>query len=628
MSLPLRFLSLFLAVQAVLFVASAQNGVPTPSASQSAALPILRARAKLVVVDVVVTDRYHQPVKNLKAEDFSVFEDKSQQKITSFEEHTALSPGEALKFSVLPKLPPGVFTNITPAPVNSAINILLIDSLNTPLNDQIYLREEILKYLETVHSGTSIAIFGLSNRMVMLQGFTSDPEVLRTAARNVKNAASPLIPERMGGGGETETIADTAGAFGTGSGALSGDAQANLALLVSQVQSTQLQLRARITLDSLNLLARYLSGIPGRKNLVWFSGAFPLDLRPDHSESGFNPFFEQTDAGREYRETVNLMARAQVAVYPVDVRGVIVSPSFQAASAAAIKDVTPISDKSDVQNAIIHETMSRLAEDTGGHSFYNLNNLSEAMDQAITEGANYYTLAYTPTNGKWHGDFRRIEIKVPEHKATLAYRHGYYAVDPDSKITALTSSAPPAPDSRASGERAMERAMGFGVPAIAGIRFKTRVLPAKGLDDKAASGNSFTVFGSNEAHGSFKRLVVDFDTEGHDFDLTANPDGTYHLEVQFAALVSRHGDGRLVNSMSSTIRSDLSAQQRTAILNGGLPFRFQVSVPPKGEYTLRLGVRDLNSDRIGSMEIPVTTVIKLPEVEIPLPPAPPARTAN
>jgi hypothetical protein len=65
----------------------------------------------------------------------------------------------------------------------------------------------------------------------------------------------------------------------------------------------------------------------GRKNLIWFSGSFPLNILPDPEQAvfGVNPF-SVDDFQDDVRATTSLLSRAQVAVYPIDARGVFISP--------------------------------------------------------------------------------------------------------------------------------------------------------------------------------------------------------------------------------------------------------------------------------------------------------------
>ncbi len=88
------------------------------------------------------------------------------------------------------------------------------------------------------------------------------------------------------------------------------------------MESFQPQLRARYTLDAHNLLARDLSNLPGRKNLIWFSGSFPISILPDPSLK--DPFAVMASSEDEFKETVDLLVLSQVAVYPIDARGLMV----------------------------------------------------------------------------------------------------------------------------------------------------------------------------------------------------------------------------------------------------------------------------------------------------------------
>src|SRR6202040_835201 len=107
---------------------------------------------------------------------------------------------------------------------------------------------------------------------------------------------------------------------------------ANMRQFEAQQQSFQLQLRVKYTLDAMSQIARYLSSIPGRKNLIWFSGSFPISVLPDTTGNLPDPFAVVADYEKEFRDTVNLLARSQVAVYPVDARGLTNAPVYDAAT--------------------------------------------------------------------------------------------------------------------------------------------------------------------------------------------------------------------------------------------------------------------------------------------------------
>jgi VWFA-related protein len=440
---------------AVLFVAAtspalAQNVATAPpptspttvpatptSKTQAAPAQTIKTTAQLVVVDVVVTDKNQKPVHGLPAADFTLTEDNAPQVIKNFEEHTALTMADATKFGPMPILPPGIFTNYSPAPANGAVDILLLDTLNTPMADQAYVRQQLLAYLKSTPPGTRLAIFGLTTHLILLQGFTSNPETLKNFLAKGFSKGSPLLDDQVGGGGIQNSQADSLEDNG-------GDPTliANLRQFDALQQSFQLQLRAQYTLDAMNNIARYLANIPGRKNLIWFSGSFPIDILPDSNLT--DPFAVVASSEDEFRDTVDLLARSQVAVYPIDARGLMNSPVFSASTsrnytgAKGIQRMSQDQSKFFTDTAGEHGTMQAMADATGGHAFVNTNGLTQAVATAIDDGSNFYTLAYTPNHSERDGKFRKIKVQLARQGFTLSYRKGYYADDPDKLKTPST----------------------------------------------------------------------------------------------------------------------------------------------------------------------------------------------
>ena len=434
----MRICSLLLVVS----IASPVFAQTTP-APQPAPAVTLRAQAKLVVVDVVVTDRDHHPVHNLSQQDFSVLENSKPQTINSFQEHKAAAAAKLTPTA----MPPGYFTNETTVPPNQAVNILLLDALNTPMQDQTYVRQQLLDYLKKSPPGNNIAIFGLSTKLVMLQGFTSDPEVLKAALLKVNSKASSQLNDVIGGNGTADTAADQNESMDN---ILSDALVANLQTFMDIQQSFQTMVRVKNTLDAMNVLARYLSAIPGRKNLIWFSGSFPLNVMPDVADGSNNSFAGVADAAEEYRETTNLLtarpgcglsdrcSRAPGCPYrrwrshrPLR------RPHSPSGRGAPLADPTTAFA---LANFDEHQTMERMATDTGGHAFFNTNGLTDAVAKAVDDGSSYYSLSYSPGNTEWKGDFRRIQVNLAQQGYTLEYRHGYFADDPNSPTSAVSSS--------------------------------------------------------------------------------------------------------------------------------------------------------------------------------------------
>src|SRR5215831_3937514 len=150
-------------------------------------IPTLKARVRLVVVDVVVSNNKGEPVPGLKKEDFEVSEDGKPQTVSVFEEHRGVRPTQIK----LPPMPPGVYTNFPVTQTADSVNIILLDALNTPSSDQTYVHSQMLKYLRTIPPRTRVAIFTLASRLIMLQGITTDSSLLLAALNSEKAGPSP-----------------------------------------------------------------------------------------------------------------------------------------------------------------------------------------------------------------------------------------------------------------------------------------------------------------------------------------------------------------------------------------------------------------------------------------------------
>ena len=597
--------------------------------SAHAQTPTLRSTARLVVVDVVVTDANNHPVPNLPQSAFTLLEAKTPQRITTFQEHKALTPGQAAQFEPVPRLPPGIFTNFVPTPTNAALDILLLDALNTPIKDQLYVRTQLLDYLKHARPGTSVAIFGLSTQLRLLQGFTSDPEVLKQIVTRQLAGTSPLLDDPLTGN-PTDMISDQLSSVAYISPAA---VQADLQTFASMQAGVQQTLRVQGTLDAMNQLARYLADLPGRKNLLWFSGSFPLEVLPETAPGTADPFAAVGSSEAEYRETTNLLTRAQVAVYPIDARGLNTPPSIDASNgnthyASRPGSMLQDNNKFNLQLTGEHDTMERMATDTGGRAFFNTNGLAEAVDKAIDAGSSFYTLAYTPQESSHNGEYRPIHITLAGQKYNLSYRRGYYAEDPDSRLSALSNptsglTADPGP---------MRRAMTHGAPGPTQIIFKARVLPTSTASESTlAQGN---IAASPKSKAPYRRYAVDFAADAHTIHFTPSADGNLHAAVDFAALVyTPNGDP--VTTLIRNLAANITPAQYAQLLRTGFPLHAEISVPDsdsRANLSLRLLVHDRLSNRIGATELPVAAVKNLPPAPVPAaaqpPPAPAAPAAS
>ena len=573
---------------------TAQAGPPAATGSADT----IRAGTQIVILDVTVTGADGLPVNHLKAADFTVLENGTPQRVDRCEEHTLAPTGATMP--KIPRMPAGTYTNFSLAPDDGPLNVILLDTLNTPMASQMMAPQKMIRFIESMKPNQRVAIFGLSTRLYLLQGFTSNPDLLRVAlgGKRSNSKTSPLLPDAIG----TEAVSDQmAEAFGNVPG--SAEVIANLKQFEAVVATEQLRDRVLITLTAMNQLARYLNGLPGRKNLVWMSGSFPLNVMPDGDMA--NPFAAVMNMEDSFRETTNLLARSQVAVYPVDARGLFSAPMLEASSstpygrnpARFTKDLQTFSTNTVGE----HSTMYQMAEATGGKAYVNTNDLSGAVDSALNAGANYYTLVYSPTNRDWNGKYRKIVVHSANGtRYTLTYRRGYYADDPSHKTlnhdsTAATKSATARIDP-------MNAAMQRGAPDPTQILFKARIVPA-GTSDKLAEG-SVT---AGKVKPPYRAFTIDLAGKAEDFELQLQPDGTRLSRAQFATVVY-DADGQAVTLFSQNTQSKIQPATYQQMLQNGLQYHEQISVPVKGDYFLRIGIRDNISGKVGALEIPVSVI--------------------
>jgi VWFA-related protein len=576
------------------------------TAPQPASNPVatIQAGTQLVVVDVVATDSKQNAVHGLKASDFTVLENGSAQQVIGFEEHAAPSAAELAKAPGALHLPPGVFTNFTPMPASGAVNVLLLDALNTPMKDQVYVRDQLLDFVRKADPGTRIAIFGLNNRLIMLQGFTSDLTLLKQALQKAQAGGSWLLEDVVGNTGGNPVSQQMSEVSG-------GDS--NLAMLIASMHQMEAikaaddsQTRAHMTLDAMNELAHYLAGISGRKNLIWFSASFPLNVFPDGSIA--NPAATVEDSEAEFRETTNLLTRSQVAVYTVDARGLDTrqTPIAQTTRMGDMSRNAVVSAAAQTfeKNANEHMTLSSMAAETGGQAYLDNNGLASAVSKAIANGANYYTLSYRPSDPRQNGDFRKIQVRLDRSGVSLAHRSGYFALD--AKHPAASGSSPMQPTS-------FVKAMLRGAPVATEIMMKLQVAPvSSGTETTLAKNNMLSPepAAKNLAKGPFRRYLIDVAADGHDVQITPTGDGRYTFQVEMRTFVY-DGSGRVVSVAMEKERGNLTPSSLANMLRVGLPFRQEVSVPANGEYYLRTSLHDLATDRYGSVEMPVAAVAKL-----------------
>lgn len=551
------------------FAQQAQQSAPAIPA------PTIRVTTHMVLVDAVVTDKQGKPVPGLRAEDFVLEEGGKAQKISSLTTTTQTA-------AAAPALPPGIYSNQAQYRSTGApITVMLLDALNTPFTDQAYARRQMLAFVKEQFKPTDrMAVFALTGGLNLLQDFTSDPQVLYTALQRYKsqpqefanaNKASTTAEQDSTPNTVTAALDPSTGPLtdnspsatlrgGGASIAISNALQALQQFEGAQVAYAKDQ-RAVMTLNALNSLGRIMGGLPGRKNLIWVTGDLPFSFIPEdrtmtqdelsedlpslntrrveeHSAGNYAATFRASHA-EEIREVAARLASAQVAVYPVDARGLSISTNIDS-----------------------QETMREMARETGGRAYVNQNEIQVGVQRAFADESASYTIGYYPENKKYDNKYRSIKVKVKRDGVEIQSRRGYYAIDPTT-IKGYDA------------KREVSSALGDIVPSTL-VGFKAQVKPPATNSVPGKLGVTYLVDASTlsaEDVSGGKRLNVDF----------------------FASI---YAGGKIVSSGGKKIDQVFDANTYQQILQNGLATHLDLD-PQAGQ--LRLAVQDGKTGLVGTI---------------------------
>jgi VWFA-related protein len=557
-----------LAVVSALFLAGLCYSRPqeqqTPGSSPLQG-PSIKAESRIVVVDVVVTDKQGQSVPGLSKEDFHVSEDSDPQIVTSVEEHKGAAPNE----TKLPPMPPNVFTNFPTASGADSVNVLLLDLLNTQPQNQSFVRQQVIKYLAEVPAGTRLAIFALDSRLRIVRGFTTDFSGLSAALEDKKQGVAPEVSRNLQTDANQYSDAEILRQMRRSQAAPTA---------IDAVESFQrdesvdrVNARIEATLQAFQQIARYLSGIPLRKNLIWFSDNFPISFSPD--TRGRAPKNQE-----HVQKTSDMLTAAQVAIYPVSALGVLADPTFDASKLGGSRR------ELEARLSANQIAMEAIAEETGGRAFYSTNALSNAIKDAVGNGSHYYTLAYSPANAKNDGKFRRIQVSLADGSYKLAYRRGYFADQPGYEGTSQQGADDP-----------FVPLIGLGMPDFDQILFKVQLAPK----NPQPPANAKRAGNNTKLKAPFTRYDVNFAVALPDIAMGADANGMRSGNIEIM-LVAFGANGDILNFVKKRSNLKMEPNMYEATQQVGMQVHEEIDVPA-GESYLRVGIYDLNSGKCGTV---------------------------
>jgi VWFA-related protein len=522
-----------IAIFALAMVAAIGAGLMRAAQVTAPAQERLRVATRLVQIDVIVLDKHGNPVTGLTKDDFVVVDNKSQRTIQLFStEASQVLPGAQ-------PLPPGTYSNeIQAAGVPSNLTVILLDSFNTGSLDQAYMRGQIAKLLRTLRAEDRVALYTLGARLRVLHEFTSDRASLdaslkrylgeRAADMDLAKSESMSVLNR-----NLEAVSQDAG--------------------IDENQAFAIDHR-HPTAEALRIIADHVGSLPGRKNLLWVSGSFPFSLEANNLQRTADG--QKIPYATDVELTMRALTEANVAVYPVDARGLIDGGLNEARS--------PASTEQDMEN---FGAMEILARRTGGFAFYNTNAIEGSIRQAIDDSRVTYQLGFYPEDVNWDGSFHKLHVKVNLLDAHVQTREGYFAL-PEPNIAGTTWAE-------------MISEIATSPVEATGIRIRVEVTP-------------------HEAQEKTLSLLLSLDTAQFQFVR----DGGVLNDVVSVAFIQLDEQNRVIETHPLRLPLAIDAETYAQLMKQGMILTRDVRVLPNAAG-VQVIVRDGGSGKIGSVHIPI-----------------------
>ncbi|HEX4008332.1 MAG TPA: VWA domain-containing protein [Acidobacteriaceae bacterium] len=474
----------------------------------------LQTGTRIVLTDVTVLDAQGNPVHGLKQSDFSIYDDGKPQGVASFEEHMGQSQPILQEASERP----GIYSNAAMKHLPAVMNVWLLDTTTISLVEQMFLMHELTDLINALPAEEPVAIYWRAGIAVnLLQNFTSDHGLLLAAIH-----------------------------------------QAMPRMVNQDAQDTT-------DIDTLEQMIAALSQLPGRKNMLWFSGGSSAALlhNPDEAPPGLN-----------LRPVYDGMQRDRIAVYPIDVRGLMWENGMTYRQQ--------------------HLMMQATADATGGQAFYNDSGLVEGVSRFISTDGSYYTVTYRPddlhNSHKWH----KVEVKVAGNYH-LSYREGYFDDDANQEPQLYAQAKKPV--------------LADGKPAelpntqLEPILFEARVIAARELpDDVAAAMREGKDVTRAAGHGRTEYLIRYFVPPSAFQQSVTNGQGQVMVGT---AILAVNDFGRPVGHGLQVYKLNFDPKQVATQPNGKLTVD-QVIALPHGHNFVYLAVWDTATGRLGTIQLPLT----------------------
>lgn len=541
---------------------------------------VLRITTRVVNINVVVTDRQGNPVKGLTKDDFTVLDAGQAQKISFF---TAVNNEQPYATAVAPSVAPGpnTYTNtLVNGGADPSVTILLFDTLNSHWTSQAYGLYCLRKFVRQLDPRDHIGIYVLGEDLTVVHEFSRDASDLTAAIGRYDERHSPgaqKVPPSEESAEDARLDRFLAGK----------DNHYNFWMQESGTpayRQDHLAIAEETTTAWLEVIARQLSGVRGRKTLIWVTdriGQLGLFDQNDLDEYltgwrkdagvmfGGSPLLKNGD---DIERMIRLMNNAGIAVYPVDSRGLeAVDLGFRdRPNSTGVGSPTGPAVGLLARLPRPSPNLLEIAYRTGGRAFYNRNDLETGIRRALNDSRFTYELAYHPDHDRWKGEWRKIQVKVNRPDVTVLARAGYFAM-PDPR--------PLPPKSRIEFLR-----------QIAASPLNAAELPLNvqiGSSSTGAIGRELTA----KVHMNPQSMLT----------MQENGHWKGNFEVMFMQIDAK---SKLLDATQKSVDADLDPKEYAEISQKGWDLPVQLKLMP-GATLLCVILHDMSSNAVGSVRIPL-----------------------
>lgn len=421
----------------------------------------IKVEVRQVLVPTVVTDREGRHVSGLSQGDFRVFEDGVEQKITAFSVERsggaqAASPVNAVTPAAVPvAAPAGEPATAGKAPVRRTY-LICIDTLHSSFKDFVAAREALVKLFQEEHSGDSqYVVVALGATAEMVVNVTHDPAAELAVFQNKRFQKIFLDGQQGGLTAEMERfrrdLVETRDACNLAAQDQVFQPKCEAGMARANQKSLELtELERMLTVGFLRefrALIAQLARARDRRTVVLISDGFEIEpgrevyslvdaYFPFASHCQVPPTINCTRSGQistarlqeEFEPILQLAAKSNITVDTIDSRGLYGQSAFDASNPGNPSNVDGAVGRAERTAAATNgNTLSEIAESTGGTAFHDRNDLLTGLERAFADARDYYTIAYVPANANLNGKFRKIKVQVRGRDVVVNAKRGYWA---------------------------------------------------------------------------------------------------------------------------------------------------------------------------------------------------------